>query len=311
MNFDNPIVKKASSFAIKHTAKLRKNSPVILVAVGVTGFVASTVLACRATIKAQDILEDAKYSVEAVHTVLSDESDEVQYTEEDAKKDLAIIYCKTGINLARIYAPAVILGAASIFSVVESHRILSKRNVALAAAYTAIDRGFKEYRGRVVDRFGEAVDKELKYGTKAEKIAVSETDPETGKAKKTKKEFEVLGVDDYSDYARIYDDSCREWQPDPEYNLLYLRGQQAYANQMLQDNGRLFLNDVYKMLGFPCTKAGQIVGWEYKKDNPIGDNMIDFGIYNVKRQAARDFVNGYEDVIILDFNVDGPIIDNM
>ena len=63
------------------------------------------------------------------------------------------------------------------------------------------------------------------------------------------------------------------------------------------------------MLGIPRTQAGQIVGWIYDEKHPIGDNKVDFGIYNTYNEANRNFVNGYERTILLDFNVDGNILD--
>ena len=291
--------------------KVKKHSPEIFAVAGVTGMVASTVLACRATTKASDILNETKEQVDQVHTVLADETiSEERYSEEDSKKDLAIIYAKSAVKFAKLYAPAVILGGVSIACIFQSHHILNKRNAALAAAYATVDKGFKEYRGRVVDRFGEAVDRELKYNIKAQKIAETETDPETGKEKKVKKTISV--VDDpnaYSDYARFFDEACPAWEKDSEYNLMFLRAQQQYANDLLRARGHLFLNEVYDMLGIPRTKAGQVVGWVYNTENPVGDNYVDFGIYDMHREVVRDFVNGYERVILLDFNVDGNIWD--
>ena len=116
---------------------------------------------------------------------------------------------------------------------------------------------------------------------------------------------------DYSDYARFFDVGNPNWEKDSEYNLMFLKRQQAYANDKLKANGYLFLNEVYDMLGIPKSKAGQVVGWIYDPENGSGDNYVDFGIYNVNREAARDFVNGYERTILLDFNVDGNIWEKM
>lgn len=245
--------------------------------------------------------------------VVADKSiSEEEYSEEDSKKDLAIIYVQSGLKLAKAYAPAVILGAVSIVSILASNDILRKRNVALAAAYTAIDRGFKDYRNRVIERFGEEVDRELKYNIKAKKITETVID-EDGKEKKVKETVDVVeGIEGYSDYARFFDDGCEGWVKDSEYNLMFLRSRQNYANDLLVSRGYLFLNDVYDMLGIPRTKAGQVVGWIYDPDNnEKGDNYVDFGIYNLHRQVNRDFVNGYEKAILLDFNVDGYILDRM
>ena len=305
----------SNNIAIKKTLntvalKLRKQAPHILVGVGVVGTVASTVLACKATTKVSTILEETKDQVDMIHTCAEDPSMADKYSKEDAKKDLAIVYAQTGVKFAKLYAPAAVVGVLSLGCILTSHNILNKRNVALAAAYATVDKGFKEYRGRVVDRFGEAVDRELKYNVKAQKIAETETDPETGKEKKVKKTISV--VDDpnaYSDYARFFDEACPAWEKDSEYNLMFLRAQQQYANDLLRARGHLFLNEVYDMLGIPRTKAGQVVGWVYNTENPVGDNYVDFGIYDMHREVVRDFVNGYERAILLDFNVDGNIWD--
>ena len=294
----------------KATIKLQKHSPEILVVTGVVGTVASTIMACKATTKVSTILEESKKEIDTIHEVAADENMIEQYSEDDTKKDLTIVYAKTGVEIAKLYAPSVVLGVASIGCILTSHKIMRGRNVALAAAYTAVDKGFKEYRDRVVDRFGNEVDRELKYGLKAKKITEVEIDEETGKEKKVKTNALVVeNPTGYSDYARFFDEACPAWEKNSEYNLMFLRAQQQYANDLLQSRGHLFLNEVYDMLGIPRTKAGQVVGWVYSKTNPVGDNFVDFGIYDIHRETNRDFVNGYERSILLDFNVDGNIWD--
>ena len=289
--------------------KFKKHSPEILVVAGVVGTVASAVMACKATLKVNDILEETKVEIEKVKTVVADETiSEEKYSEQDAKKDLAIIYAHTGIKLVKLYGPSIILGTLSITGILASNNILRKRNIALAAAYKAIDTGFKEYRSRVVERFGEDLDKELRYNVKAKEIKEKVVD-ENGKEKTVKKTINVADPNFYSDYARCYDDGCKGWVKDSEYNLMFLRNTQSFMNEKLRAQGYLFLNDVYDALGIPRSKAGQVVGWIYDEKNPNGDNFVDFGIYDLYKEGNRDFVNGYERTIWLDFNVDGPILD--
>ena len=289
--------------------KFKKHSPEILVVAGVVGTVASAVMACKATLKVNDILEETKVEIEKVKTVVADESiSEEKYSEQDAKKDLAIIYAHTGIKFVKLYGPSIILGTLSITGILASNNILRKRNIALAAAYKAIDTGFKEYRSRVVERFGEDLDKELRYNVKAKEIKEKVVD-ENGKEKTVKKTINVADPNFYSDYARCYDDGCKGWVKDSEYNLMFLRNTQSFMNEKLRAQGYLFLNDVYDALGIPRSKAGQVVGWIYDEKNPNGDNFVDFGIYDLYKEGSRDFVNGYERTIWLDFNVDGPILD--
>ena len=287
--------------------QLKKHSPEILVVVGIVGAVTSAVMACKATTKGNDILNDAKSQVDKVHKVLEDEAISPEmYSEEDSKKDLAIIYAKTGLDFVKLYGPSVLLGAVSIASILASNNILRKRNIALAAAYTAVDTGFKEYRGRLIERFGKELDKELKYNIKSETVQETVID-EKGNEQTVDKVVEVANPNVYSDYARCFDDGCKGWTKDPELNLVFLKQMQQYANDKLRAKGHLFLNEVYDMLGFPRSRAGQIVGWIYDEKNKVGDNFVDFGIYDATKQPNRDFVNGYERVIWLDFNVDGPI----
>lgn len=302
----NEFVKSASRMAHKVGFKLKKHSPEILVVTGVTGVVVSSVMACKATTKAGDIVAAHNEDMDKIHR--ASEMRDVDYTAEDMKKDTVIVYAQTAVKFIKLYGPSVLVGIASIACIVGSHNILRKRNVALAAAYAAVDKGFKEYRSRVVERFGEELDKELRYNIKAKEFEETIVDSK-GKEKQVKNTVSVADPNGYSDYARIFDDGCKGWSKDPEYNLLFLKQQQNWANECLQSRRHLFLNEVYDMLGIPRTKAGACVGWIYDEDNPVGDNFVDFGIYNLSIEKAREFVNGYERSIVLDFNVDGPILD--
>ena len=290
--------------------KVEKHSPEILMGVGVVGVVTGTVMACRATLKLNDILEEAQETRDKIKEVASNPNYEDKYTEEDAKKDLAVNCIQTGVKVAKLYAPAVAVGVAGVGCVLASHDIMKKRNVALSAAYLTVDKSFKEYKQRVVDRFGEEVEKEIRYGIKAEEIVETVVDEEGNETTVTET-VKTMNPTLYSDYARFFDEASPCWQNDPEYNLMFLRAQQQYANDLLRAKGRLFLNDVYEMLGLEKSKAGQIVGWVYDRENPNGDNFVDFGIYDMSKERVRAFVNGYETNILLDFNVDGNIWDLM
>ena len=289
--------------------KLKKHSPEIMVIGGCIGAVASAVLACKATTKAGDILEKAQEKIDAIHYVAehAEESGE-QYSEKDVTQALAITYIHTGLDFIKLYGPAVLLGAASITSILAGHNMLQKRHAGLVAAYTAVDNGFKDYRNRLIDRFGEGLDRELRLGIKAKEVEVTEID-ENGEEKKVTATVNVTDPNVYSDYARCFDCGSAGWVDDAEFNLMYLRQQQQYANEQLRANGHLFLNEVYDMLGIPRTRAGAVVGWYYDENKPTGDNFVDFRIYDINSEAAQRFVNGYEKSIWLDFNVDGPILD--
>lgn len=295
----------------KFGLRLKKHSPEILVVAGVIGVVTSAVMACKATTKVSKVLEDAKETLDSVHKCQSDEELASQYTPDDAKKDLAIIYVQTGIKLAKLYAPAVAIGALSLCGIIVSNNILRKRSIALATAYAAVDKNFKKYRNGVVERFGEQIDRELRYGIKAQTIEKTVVDEETGEETKVEETIQVAKKPDENDFARFFDSSCNAWEENAEYNMMFLRAEQNYANDRLNARGYLFLNEVYERLGIPGTKAGQIVGWVRKSDNPeyAGDGYIDFGMHSVHRKKGKNAEGGYEEAILLDFNVDGSIID--
>lgn len=295
--------------------QFKKHSPEILVAAGIVGGVASAVLACKATTKLSGVLETAKKNIEDVHNVA--ENPEAygltrdDYTEEDGKKDLVIVYAQTGLELAKLYAPAVGLGVLSISSILAGHNILRQRYVATAAAYTVLNKSFKDYRGRVVERFGKELDKELKYNIKSEKVETTVTDEKTGKEKTVKETVAVVDPSTIDDTSRIWYEGNPGWTKDPTFNLMYLKKQQAFATEKLKSQGHLFLNEVYEMLGYDRTPQGNVCGWIYDEKNPVGDNFVDFGIYDIHNKQKIAFVNGYERSILLEFNHDGNILNLM
>ena len=289
---------------------LKKHSPEILAAVGTVGVVTSAVMACKATTKISTILDETKDQLDAVREAVSTPELADQYSEEDAKKDTVIIYTQSGMKLVKLYGPSVALGVASIACLLGSNHILRKRNVALAAAYTAVDKSFKAYRGRVVERFGNELDRELRYNIKAQEVQEIITD-ENDEEKVVTSTVEMPAFSDYSEYARCFDETCLGWTRDAEYNLMFVKQIQNWANDRLQSKGYLFLNEVYEMLGMQRTRAGQIVGWVYNKNGEDSDSFVDFGIFDLLDKQKRRFVNGYEKSIWLDFNVDGPILELM
>lgn len=299
------IIKSVSGIANKTVMKLKKHSPEILVVAGVAGAVMSAVIACKATTKIGAILEETKDTLDVIHDGIETGAVNGQnYTPEDGKKDTAMVYVQIGVKLAKLYAPAVILGTLSITSILASNNILRKRNVALGAAYAAIDKSFKEYRGRVIKRFGEEVDRELKYNIKAKKFEETEVDPETGKEKKIKKTVMVADPNLQSEYACYFDSKSRNYETNQDYNRMFLKAQQAFANDKLQTRGHLFLNEVLDDLDLPRIPAGQIVGWT--SDGP--DGYVNFRIVETERETED---GRHEPALILDFNVEGNIWDKM
>lgn len=282
---------------------ISKHSPEILMVTGVVGVVASTVLACRATLKVDGVLAEAQEKLDKIN-LAKETVDEEKYSEKDYKKDLTVTYVQTGVEFVKLYAPAVTLGVVGIGCMLGANHILKKRNLALMAAYKLVEQSFADYRKRVVEDLGEDKDREYKYGIKKVKID-KETIDENGNATYTEQEVSVIDPNGISQYAKWFDESNINWSNTPEYNLMFLKAQQNWANELLTAHGHLFLNEVYDMLGVPRSKAGAIVGWVKGE----GDDFVDFGIYDLNDDSKRQFVNGYERAILLDFNVAGVIYD--
>ena len=302
----NEIMSKASGALNKIGFGLKKRSPEILVAVGVVGTVVSAVMACKATTKINTILDETKEQLDKIHEYAGNPDVAEKYNAEDAKKDTAIVYAQAGVKLAKLYAPAVGLGILSISSILASNNILRKRNMAISAALAAATQDFKDYRNRVIERFGKEVDHQLRYNIKATEVEETITN-EKGKEKKVKKNVEVADPN-ASGYVKYFTRSNPYWEDDSSYVEMFLRAQQNYANDKLKAIGHLTLNDVYDMLGFHDSKAGMVVGWIYDLNHPNGDNYVEFDVKKVKLPNEQ---GGYEEAYAIDFNVDGNIYNEM
>lgn len=274
----------------------KKHSPELLIFGGIAGMIGATVLACKETKKLDETVQKGKNEIEKVKETPDSEN---------YKRDLTFAYIHHAGRVIKLYSPAIVVGSASISMVLGGHSILRKRNIAMAAAYSAIDEGFKKYRERVVDEFGEEVDRRMRFGGKEEEVEIVETDD---KGKEKKKKVKGVTYSDCSDYARFFDEGSIKWTKNADANLFTLKQLERYANECLQARGHLFLNEVYDMLDIPRTRAGSVVGWI------LGDgyqNYVSFGIYDINDEAKRRFVNGLEERILLDFNVDGMIYDKI
>lgn len=287
--------------------KAKKNSPELLLIGGTITFAGTIYLACKATLKLDDILENHK---ETISWIEKGESEGYfDYTPEDAKKDRQIMTAKTAVKIARVYAPAAAMGTVSIGCFVVSHTILKNRYLGMVSAFNSVSAAYTLYRNRVREELGDQMDRHFRYGTKIDKIDVVEMD-ENGKNKKKKVEVEETDKETAgapSIYSRWFDETNVNWDKNVTFSLMFLRAKQNIANDMLHSRGHLFLNEVYDMLGYPHTQEGAVVGWV----EGYGDDFVDFGIYDPRNESSRKFVNGADNVILLDFNHDGVIFDKI
>lgn len=284
-----------------------EHAPKTLFVGGVVGMVGSTVLACRATLKLEGVIDQIELDKREAHLAKATVDapgyeGKARYSDAELRKDLSLISFRGVVSIAKLYAPSVILGSISIAALTKSHNLLQDRNIALTAAYVAIDGAFTRYRERVIDRYGEETDRELRYDSEE----VEFIDMDTGEMTTGQIATDAPG----SAYARFYDEwSSRNWSPDPDINMLFLRNVQNYMNDKLKSRGHVFLNEIFTELGLSHTTAGAIVGWRWRQDS--GDDFIDFGIWDGVQERVNDFFHGREGAILLDFNVDGVIYDKI
>lgn len=301
------LVTKAGQILVKTKLGIKKHSPEILVVTGIGTGIVAAIIACKQTIKANDIVAVARENLQHIENAKElAANNEVEYTEEDEQADRETIGKQIAIGMVKTYALPVGLGILSITCILAGHHILKKRNVALAAAYSALSTDFMNYRKRVVDKYGKDVDFMLKNGLEKQIVANQVVDPETGEVKETKEEVLTYDGDKLSQYARVFDEvGSTQWTPSADHNRAFLLMEQNYFNERIRTRGYIFLNEVYERLGFRPTKAGSVVGWVYQNADYEG---IDFGIFTAHTQKAAEFLEGTEPSIILDFNVQGDIL---
>lgn len=276
----------------------KQHSPAILFGAGVVGVVGTAVLASRATLKLNDVISEFEEDAQKIVEVRTNHSD--KYTDAQAKSDGIIIRTKLVKNIVKLYSPAIGLGCLSVAALTGSHIILSRRNASLVAAYTAVDKAFKQYRGRVINEMGADKDKEFMFGTSEREVYSQKKNGEP-----VVETIRTFG-DGRSPYAVIFDESNQNFNREPSYNAVFLRHNQNYLNDRLRAKGHLFLNEVYRELGFPDTTAGAVTGWIYNSQD--GDGFVDFGIWEDRSlEGFHDFMQGKNGSLMLDFNVDGTI----
>ena len=310
-NWLSKVSTSAARFAGKAEFTIKKNSPEILLGAGIVGFVGTVVLACRATCRADEVLEFHRRKIKDIEDAKeiadADPEGEMSYDIEIYRQDKAIRYLKTTGNLAKLYAPTVAVGALSLACILTSRNIMQKRYLGVVAAYNGLSAAFEEYRKRVRDEYGEGLDKHFRYGTTYEELPVYDENGKKTKEKEQVEKTETGMVVPNDDTCRFFDSSNPNWDKNPTFSMMWLRGQQNILNDILHTRGHVFLNEVYDALGFPHTPQGAVLGWI----DGEGDNCIDFGLYDPNKENVRRFVNGVDNVIMLEFNHDGVIWDKI
>ena len=285
--------------------KVKQVSPTIMVVAGMGGLVAGTVMFMKAKPKFETVIDDI-----AASTADMDEAIELHpeiYSETDRKKDAVKVYSKSAFAVVRIYAPAVIVTGLSVAAIMGSHRIMHKRNIALVGAYKTLEASYDRYRKNVREELGDEQDERFTKIIKREEVV---TTTKSGKEKVEVKETESIEIDEEYSYGRHFTVGNPNWDgTDPMANLLFVRQAEHFLRAKLYKNGFLFLNDVYKSLGFKQTPSGQVMGWT------VGyDDLSDFDLgysFASGEDLPIPLNEGNSKGIYLDIQPEGMIIEKI
>lgn len=267
----------------------KKNSPHIFFAAGILGAVGSTILACRATLKLEETLDEIKTDIEKVKVA-------EHLTKDEYHRLMALKYGRGAVKIGRLYGPTILLGGASIAALAGSHNQMTRRNNALTGALAVFSQAFEEYRERVREEYGEEKELEIYHGIREEEREID------GKKQLVK----VVDKDGKSPFARVFDSDSWVWEIVPEINLTKLKAQELYMQNRLDKYGYVFLNEVYEALGLDRSSDGAIFGWVRSRPNEP-TKVISFGIDKFPQNVY--FLRGHDNSVLLDFNVDGIIYD--
>jgi len=290
-----------SRFTHRSLLKLNKNSPTLLVTAGVVGFGATAVMAALATRKIEPVLEQhSKDRAEIGYIpIVGSEGRREKQTE------VLELYFHTGLELTKIYAPALVTGTLSTASVLGGHKILKGRYVATMAAYSGLMEQFSRYRDRVSKTLGSDAERDIYNGAHGEWVE----DPESKEGGGSLKPKFDENADSIAYLRPWFDETNVHWSRDPEISYMFLKGVQNHMNDLLRIRGHVFLNEVLDALRMPRSAEGQVTGWIYGNDR--GDNFIDFGFMSGTEPNTVAFRNKVEKTVRLNFNVDGVVWDQI
>lgn len=301
------MITKFQSFVGRSKLKLAKEAPSIAIVAGVVGLGATVVMSSRATLKAQEVVAEHKENVrsttELYHDVKGqkDEEGNEKYSVQDFQQDQVIIWSRTAVAMLKLYAPTIAVGTVSIALIMSGRKAFSNRITSISAAYQVVSTAFDHYRERVTEELGGEKEADLYHEAMVGKT--HEILDEEGNVTHVQHDRAP------SRYARFFDEGCPNWTSHAGENRAFLSAQQNYFNDILRVRGHVFLNEVYDALGIERTPEGQAVGWVWDYHNKNATNFIDFGVFSGQSMAARAFVNNDEPSVLMDFNVDGIILD--
>lgn len=315
--------RKGKIFWLKHGDK------VCLIG-GIGCVLGGTALACYATLKVPDVIEDRNEKIAEIKEqfklpeipdfdILGDDDEAHTEIEErtalgykEEKREIVKVHAMTALEIAKDYIPAVLVMGCGIFLLTKSHSIVTKKYLALTAAYGALQTEFNEYRKCVIKEYGEEVDQKFIFGI--EQKTLTFTDPETGEEKTEEKE-----VCDLSKFGKtsmnatfLFDERSPYWEKSGRMNkgvidmVIFSANQELVAMGRKDPNAIYLMNDILKNLGLEMTQAGGLLGWKYDPDR--GDSQITYDIVSGLADDGDFVLDPDERNMWIRLNVDGNVL---
>lgn len=278
--------------AIKIAGKA--HGPTIMVAGGVTAMGAAAVMVGKATLKLEDTLEPHVDVLEAQKKLPAGTP-----FKEEQKTALAKA---AGKDVIRLYAAPGVLFVAGAALVFGGHRIMLQRNATLAIGFTALQKAYDAYRGRVRENFGEEADQAMLNGFTKREVY----NDATGKVEQVA--MRDWDAEESDPYNRSFEQGeSTEWVNDLGVNKMFIHNQQRFAQEKLNHRNVLYLSEVYESLGFAETPLSRVVGWKVRRnmDGSRDIPIVDFGL---DKRMEDDWKYSREQAIYLDFNCQGLIV---
>ena len=283
----------------KATGTLKKHAPQILMGLGITTGIAGVVTACKQTLKLESVIKPHTDYLEMIETKINTEGYNEQLPDDTAvKKETTKEYMRLATDVVKLYALPTALCCASVVSFCSAYKVLNYRNESLALAYGNLLNNFKDYRSKVIEKYGKDIDKQILTESKT----VTYVDADNGEVKKEYKNI------DKDVYTALFDETNPNWEKAANFNYDFLIRVQSMLNDKLHANGYLTLNEARKALGFkPLKGEGLVLGW-YDNENHLG--YVDLGLSR-DDAAVKAFLNGEERSVWLDFLGVEYIVDKM
>lgn len=265
---------------MKMSTRFMKNLPIILTVCGCIGVGATAFFAAKVTPEASKRLKRLKREkeqevwdkCEEIAKSKLEEGDEPtdpQIAEEFnlvKKKDLLPSPKAVIKEVAPLYIPAVLMGGASIASIIAANTINIKRLTATSAALTATEEAFRTYRDNVVKQIGERKASEVLERVHRESM---EEKPIKSPEHPEGTQVIVTNAGDtlcFDQWGGHYFKSSIDKIKNTINNL----------NFKLTREDWVTVNDLYFELGIPRSKMGDEMGWDIQRGQlePIYSSIL-------------------------------------